>query len=150
MPSRRRQLGAVAELDGQVPLRLVQHGLAVEADDSDVARRQAVGMQERGHRLGVGGIDHRLGLRQHTGAVVAIGQVARAGDRAPQHRAFAVVIGAIAGGTEAADAFAVGIDQRNVDPVVGGPAHQADRRQVTHRWLRGIVGRKCSPAGGNK
>ena len=39
-PARKR--GTVAELNRQVTIRLMQHGLAVKSDDRDVARRQAV------------------------------------------------------------------------------------------------------------
>ncbi len=59
-----RKRGAVAELDGQPVLRPVQHGLAVEADQSDVLRCEFVLREEGFDRFGMSARDQRLGLTQ--------------------------------------------------------------------------------------
>ena len=49
-----RQLGAVADLDGELVCGWWMHGLAVEADHRDVARRDALGREQALDRLGMG------------------------------------------------------------------------------------------------
>src|SRR4029077_1918175 len=57
----------------------------------------------------------------------AVGEIGGNRDRAPHDLAFRVAVGAVAGGTEAADLLAVGLDERHVHPIVGGDAHQPYR-----------------------
>ena len=124
--------GAVAELDGEAAIGTVQDGLAVEAHHRDLARRHAVGRQERLDRLGVH-VGHQLfGLGEHRRPGTAVGEIGGNRDRAPHDLAFRVAVGAVAGGTEAADLLAVGLDERHVHPIVGGAAHQADRSGARH------------------
>ena len=131
-----RQRGAVAELHREVAIRLVQHGLAVETDNRNVGGGQAVRREIGFDRLGMHRGQKRLGLRQRLRPLIALAEVAGGGDRPPQHRPLGVAIGAVAGRAEPTDAFPVGIEERDVHPVIGGAAHQPDGREVTHRWLR--------------
>ena len=63
-----------------------------------------------------------------------------AGDRdgAPHDLAFLIVVGAIAGRTEPADRLAVGFDESDVHPIIGGAAHQTDRNSARHRGVLGF------------
>jgi hypothetical protein len=49
-----RQRRAIAHLDGEPRLRPVDHGLAMETDHGDIARRDAVVRQQPLDRLGLG------------------------------------------------------------------------------------------------
>src|SRR5260370_30169181 len=59
------------------------------------------------------------------------------GDRAPHDLAFLIIIGAVAGRTQPTDPLAVGFDEGDVHPVIGGAAHQSDRNSARH-W--GVLG----------
>jgi hypothetical protein len=120
--------------------RLMQHGLAVETDHGHVTGGQAVCREVGFNRLGVDRGQERLRLRQRPRPRLAVAQVAGGGDRAAQYRALRIAIGAVTGRPEPADGFTVGIDERDVDPVIGGAAHQTDGRKVAHRRLP-IAGR---------
>ena len=59
--------GCVANLDRQLSLGPVQHGLAVKADDVDVVEAHPVLRDKGGHRLGMRCRDDPLGLAQAAG-----------------------------------------------------------------------------------
>jgi hypothetical protein len=104
----------------------------VEADNRDFALRHPVRRQERLDRLGVHVGDQLLGRREHGGPCAAVGEIGGNRDRAAHDVALGVAVRAKAGRPEPADALAVGLDERHVDPVVGGAAHQADRYRARH------------------
>ena len=61
-----RQRRAVADLDGELALRPVEHGLAVEADHGDVRGGDAIVGQQPLDRLGMGARGQRLAPRAIT------------------------------------------------------------------------------------
>jgi hypothetical protein len=131
---------AVAELHRQPPLGAVQHGLPMKADHRDRVRRHGVRGEERLHRLGMHVGHPLLRLGEEPGPLRTLRELSGGGDRPAQQLSLAVAVGAIAGGTEAADPLAVGLDQRHIHPVAGGAAHQADRAHLRHA---GILARRC-------
>ena len=92
----------------------------------------ASAVEERLDRLGVHVGDEGLGLRQHAGPRVAVAQAGAFGQRLAQQRAFVIRIRPVAGRPECGDALAIGLDQRHVDAVERGPAHQPDRLDRPH------------------
>ena len=104
----------------------------MEADHRDVARRHSVRRQERLDCLGMHVGDQLLGLGEHGGPCDALGEIGGSRDRAAHDVALGVAVGAVAGRPEAANAFAVGLDERHIHPVIGGAAHQADRYRTRH------------------
>src|SRR5262249_11951597 len=62
-----------------------------------------------------------------------VGEIDRGRDRAAQAVALLLAVGPIAGRPELADLLAVGLEQRHVHPVVGGPAPQGDGSQARHQ-----------------
>ena len=131
----RRQRAAVAELHGHAAVRPVQDGLAVEAHDRDLARRHAVRRQERLDRLGVHVGHELLGVGEDLRPLGAVGQaeIAAGRDGAAHHRALLLAVGPVAGRPDPVDGLAVGVEQRHVDAVIGGAAHQADGADRRHR-----------------
>jgi hypothetical protein len=119
-----RQRFGVADLHRQPLQRPVQHGLAVKSDDIDVFPRNVVVRREGRDRLGVGRGHHTLGLAQNAGPRVAIRQLHRLGQRLAQHAALGLAVGPVAGRPERFYAFAVGLDQGDIDPVQRRSAHQ--------------------------
>jgi hypothetical protein len=78
-------------------------------------------------------VGHELfDLRQDLGPLVAIAEIGRDCDRAPHEVALLVAVRAVAGGAERPDLLAVGLDQRDVDPVIGGAAHQTNGSDARH------------------
>ncbi len=65
----------VADLHGHLLLGAVQHGLAVETDDIDILRGDAVLRGKGGDGLGMGNGDRALGLAQDARPRIALGQV---------------------------------------------------------------------------
>ena len=129
----------IAELDREAAFGPVQNGLAVETDHADRTRRHPVGRQERFHRLGMHVGHEFFNLGEEFGPLGAAVEIGRDRDRAPQQVAFLVAIGPVSGGAEAADLLAVGLDQRDVDPVIGGAAHQTDGSDARHGVVPGTV-----------
>jgi hypothetical protein len=68
----------------------------------------------------------RLGFDQQIGPIAAVIKVRGGGDGAPKYRPLAFTVGPIASGANAPDRFAVGIDDSDIDPVIGGAAHQTN------------------------
>ena len=127
-----RQGLAVADLDRQPRFRPMQHGLAVKADDGDVAFRDFIFCNQILDGLGVGARDQRFRLGQHAGPRRPLGERGRIGERAPQQRFLFRRIWPVARGPEPFDALAVGLDQRRVHAVERGSAHQANGGEKAH------------------
>jgi hypothetical protein len=119
---------AVADLQGQPPLRPVYERLAVKPDRRHLAALQSVGNEKRLHRLGMSVVNEPLGLGDDVGPCRPIGQIGSRRGGAAQQRAFGVAIGTAGGGAELGDAFAVAVDQPDIDAILRRPAHQADRQ----------------------
>ena len=83
-------------------------------------------------RLRVRRRHQRFRRGEHPGTRTAVVEDCRCGECFAQKLAFRQPIGAIRGPAEACNAFAVGFDQRHVDAVERGPAHQADGTQRPH------------------
>ena len=119
---RLRERGAVADLPGEAPLGAVRDGLAVEAHE--VEGRQV-------HPLLARPAAHRRHVRRGHGVLGGTRRLRwllGAEDRtngAPH----LVGIGDGQAGAEGRDALAVGFDQRHVDAVERGAAHQAEGPQ---------------------
>ena len=120
---------AVAELHRHSAVGVVQHRLAVIADEIDLGRVDAVGPHEAQRRLGVELGERPLDLGQRARPVGARGQGAGLADRAAQRHFDLGGIG-IGGGRPVAQlAVPVGLEQGHVDAVHRGSAHQAERAQ---------------------
>src|ERR1700757_3034366 len=115
-----------------MPLRVMPYGLAVKAHDSDVARGYSVRGQEGLDRLGMGLRYKGFRLRERAWPLAAPGEIGGLRHRAPNVLPLVLGIGPIERLPETADLLAVGIDERDVDPIVGRAAHQADRRHPGH------------------
>jgi hypothetical protein len=113
----RRQQPTVAELPGQLLARTVQDGVAVKTDDVDIGGLEPVFLEQTAHHLGMG--------QGH----VALDRLDRpaCAECAAQALAQGRVIGHRRRRPGRHDAFAVGLDDRRVDAVQRGPAHQAER-----------------------
>ena len=122
-----RQRRAVAELHGQPRRRLVQHGLAVEADNRDGRLVDPLGGEKVLHRLGMHAGHEGVGFGQHARPRRAVGQGGALVQRLPQQGLLGIRIGPVAGRPECGDALAIGLDQRHIDAIERGPAHQPDR-----------------------
>ena len=117
---------SVADLNGEFLLGLVQHGLAVEADDVDAAGLHPIVAQKCLDGFGMAVGDHALGEGENARPRVAILERRRFGERIAQEGAVGVVIGVIAGRPEGDGRLPVGLDQSDVDAVHGGAGHEAD------------------------
>ena len=122
----------VADLDREAAVGPVQDGLAVETHHSDRARRHPVGGQERFHRLGMHVGDELFDLGENFRPLGTVAEIGRDRDRAPQQVALLVAVGPVPGGAERTDLLAVGLDQRDIDPVIGGAAHQTNGSDARH------------------
>ncbi len=111
-----RQQGAVADLPGAALLRPMQDGVAVEADHVDVRGAEACRPQQHAHGLGV--IERDLALDR--------GDIAPAAEDAAQALAQGVGIGQRKGRAAPGDGFAIGDQQRRIDAVERGAAHQTE------------------------
>src|SRR5262249_31308305 len=112
------QLGeqrAVADLPGPMPFRLMQDGLAVEAHDADLTRLQTRLRQKPEHH-GAMALS-QLALQPGRWIPLAIGGF--------QPGAEGRIIGLANPWAGLDDPFAVGLQQRRIDPVAAGAAHQA-------------------------
>ena len=123
----------IADLHGHFLRRPVQHGLAVKADNIDILARKPVLRGKGGHGLGMRDGHGALGLAQDARPRIALRQMDGLGQGLAQQSAFFVGVGPVAGGAERLHPLAVGFDQRHVDPVERGAAHQTDRRQHHRR-----------------
>lgn len=137
-PQPGRERPPVPELDCQRALGRMQHGLAVEADDRNCARAHAVLRQERFDRLGVGGGNQRFGRGQASRPGGAITKIGTRRNRAPNEGAFALIVRPVTGWPEAGDILTVGVDERHVHAIVGGAAHETDRRLGLHPSILGF------------
>ena len=117
--------------------------LAVETDNVDGCRIDALGGDERLNRLRVHARDKFVGFFQHTRPRHAVGQDCTLNQRLPQQRTLTVRIGPVAGRTEPLDALAVGLDQGHVDAVERGPAHQPNRPLNRQRPAPSFICRTC-------
>ncbi len=122
------QRARIADLDRQLPLGPVQHGLAMKADDIDFLAGNAVLRREGRHGFGMREGDGALGFAQDTGPRVALRQTDRLGQGLTQQPAFPVGVGPVPRGAKGPYPFAVGFDQCDIDPVERGAAHQTDCR----------------------
>jgi hypothetical protein len=75
----RRQCAAIADLQRQSRLRVVQQRLAMEADHRHFAALQAVGSQKRFHRFGMRIVDEPFGLSDDAGSRGTFGQIGGGG-----------------------------------------------------------------------
>jgi hypothetical protein len=113
---------AAAELAGEAGLGLVEHGLAVDADEVDGVGGEVVVFQEQQHGAGMGVAD--LGFQFGEGVVFGAAGV---GEEVDQLAAQGGGVGVGASGAGFDRAAAVGADQGDVDRVHRGTAHHADR-----------------------
>ena len=125
------EFACVADLPGPPPVRLVQDGLAVEADEVRLP-------PERRHRADVILGQPRRGALQ---APVVRVQSRRALQDAPQVRTQPFVVRQRQGRPEFADPFAVGFQPRRIDAIQRGAAHQPDRAQ--HFPVYSLVASVC-------
>ena len=103
----------------------VQHGLAMKADDIDVFAGNAVLGLEAGDGFGMRHGHDPLGLRRMPGRASRACKVDGLRQSLEQQTALEIGIRSVAGRAERLDAFAVGFDHGDVNPVQRGPAHQA-------------------------
>jgi hypothetical protein len=127
-----RQRFAVADLNGQPLPRPVQYGLAMETDDGHIRFVDMLGVKKGLHGLGVHPGDEVVGLGQHARARGAVGQCDALRKRLPQQGLLVVRIGPVAARAEMGDALAIGLDQRHIDAVERGPAHQPNGPNHPH------------------
>ena len=122
-----RQRGAVAELDRQLVVRPVQHGLAVESDDIDALPVDPVGIEKHLHGGGMQRRDDFLGLgdrRRSLGACTHPGGRLHGG---PDNGLFVLIVEMDRARTEPCHPLAVGFDKGDIDAVHRRAAHQTDR-----------------------
>ena len=129
-----RDLVAAPDLHREPRRRLVQDRLTMEADDVDAGAVDALGGEELLDRLHMGARDEGFRLGEHAGTRRAVGQPRAFRQRLPQQRPLVLAIGPVAGRPEREHPLAVRLDQRDIDPVERGAAHQADGTQ--HRAAR--------------
>ena len=127
-----RQCRAVAKLHRQLDLGAMQHRLAVEADDLDRFRRNAVLAQEHLDRLAMRGRHEVLGRPQAAGSPGPLDERRRIGERTAQEVALGVGVGAVPGRPERHEPLAVGLDERDIDAVERRAAHQPDGPHQGH------------------
>ena len=106
----------------------MQHGLAVEADDIDIMRGQAVFGQEPRHRIGVALGDLGFERRKIAGALRSFGDGLGGFERDGDPLRKGGIIGRKIGRPGLHAVAPVGLDQRQIDAVHRGAAHQAERR----------------------
>ena len=114
--------GAIADLPGEVLFRPMRDGLAVEAHDVERRGRHPACARPALHR-----VEMRLGHRPLGGSGRLAGLLG-AESRADQ-AAYIVGIGNGEDRAERGEPLAVGLDQRHIDAVDRGPAHQAEGTQ---------------------
>ena len=119
-----RQRRAVADLHRQPPLGCMEHGLAMEADEID--GRAGVFLPQPLDNLAMGRGDHRLGLGERARPGVSVGQRPGVGERPAEHGALILAVGPEEARAETGDRLAVRFQQRRVDAVHGGAAHQSE------------------------
>ncbi len=98
----------------------------METDEVDSACGDAFCGKERLDRLGVAKRHKLLGFRERFRPGGAILEPPRRLCRAAEDFAVRVLVGKRPGGAERRHPFAVRLDQRDIDAVEGGAAHQAD------------------------
>src|SRR6185312_16096304 len=122
-----RQRGTVADLHREAIRRPVQHRLPVEADDGNLRLVDMLSLEEvfDGARMHVG--DEGFGFGENARAHPAVVERCAFRERLAQQGTLVVAVRPVAGRTEGLDALAVGLDQRHIDAVERGAAHQPDR-----------------------
>ena len=152
---RARKLCPVADLPGAPVRRTMQDGLSVETDHGDVGGLQPRFKQQRGNRIRMGVGQEPLGLLDfwRGGRALRHWRPRRNGrprrhasrhlQRFMQHGARRGMIGTCQRGARHGDCFPVGVEDRGVDPVERGSAHQPDHfKNVRHSCY---PGRPLSP-----
>ena len=104
----------------------MQHGLAVKTDNGNAGFADMLIGEKRFNRLGMHAGHEGFRLGEHARPFVAVGQFGALGQRLPQQALLGLVIGPVAGRPEGDDTLAIGLDQRHIDAVERGPAHQPD------------------------
>ena len=117
------QFAGVADLPGPPPVRLVQDGLAVEADQVRLPRPSAA-TARRPPRMALGQPRRRARQARSSGS-----SVGREVQDPPQVARAAGLVGQGQRRAERADPLAVGLQPGGIDAVQRGPAHQPDRAQ---------------------
>ena len=127
------QQAAVAELHRQLARRVVQHRLPVIADEIDLPLVDAVGAQEAIDRIGVELGQLALDVAEAAGARAALAQLLGLIQGRAQLHLDLGRIGIARRRPVPQLAVAVRIEQRHVDAVHRGPAHQPKRAlQLAH------------------
>ena len=121
-----RQQAAIAQLHRERPVRAMQHGLAMKADDVDIGRPQAVLFKESTNRLDVPEGEFAFQFGKIARPFVTHGYRLRRLQRSGQSAAKCRIIAEGACGTAFHLSFAIGAQQRDIDTVHRGAAHQSD------------------------
>ena len=133
---------AVPDLHRQFLGWPMQHRLAMKTDDVDVARRKSMAREKRRDHFGMRIRHEPLGVRENARTRIAVGQRHRRRQRFAQQGALRLRIRPVAGRAQTIEPLAVGVDERDVDAVERGAAHQPDRATDRHflppigNWLR--------------
>ena len=125
---------AVADLHGQAVPGPVQNGLAVKADKIDRGAVDGVRHEKGFDRFRMTAGDHRVGQRQAARPRAAIVERRRRRNGAAQQCPVRLGIGKKSGAAKRDDLLPVGLDDRDIDAVHRGAAHQAYRADRSN-WL---------------
>jgi hypothetical protein len=134
-PKAPRKRPTITDLNSEMALGTMQHGLAVKPDDLDCAQRQAVVAEVIFDRIAVRPRDQGLRLGEDTWALGAVTQIHGIGQRLAQQRPLSLGIRTIPRRPEPADALAIGFDRGYVDSVKRSSTHETNGLDNTHSAL---------------
>ena len=118
---------AVADLQGQTVPGPVQNSVAVKADKIDCAAVDGVSREKGFDRFHMTAGDHGVGQRQAARPRIPVLEQGRVPGRAAQQRPVHLGIGKKSGAAKRDDLLPVGLDDRDIDAIHRGAAHQAYR-----------------------
>jgi hypothetical protein len=112
----------------------MQNGLAVKADQIDRGATDGVRREKGFDRFRMTAGDHGVGQRQAARPRAAIVERCRLRDRAAQQCAIRLAVGKKSSAAKRDDLLPVGLDDRDIDTIHRGAAHQAYRADCSN-WL---------------
>src|ERR1700730_8088169 len=125
---------AVADLHGQTAPRPVQNGVTVKADEIDRGAVDGVRREKGFDRFHVTARDQGVSQRQAARPRLAVLEQGRVPGSAAQQRPVRLGIGKKSGAAKPDNLMPVGLDDRDVDAIHRGAAHQAYPRG-SEEWL---------------